>query len=120
MTRSQLVCRPATSADLAAFYGKPVTRTLRAWVLETEGRIIAVGGIAYHRGRPWDLFSDCSPEIRKHPVATFKAVKAVLGSVLRDLPAVALADDSHINSERFLKMLGLKPLGKRAYRWSAD
>lgn len=110
------VCRPATPADLEAFYGRKMDRTMRAWVLELDGRIIAVGGLAYHRGRPWDLFSDITPELKAHPIAALKAAKAVLAG-MRHLPAVALADCNLPNSERVLKMLGLEPIGNGGYQW---
>lgn len=111
-------CRPATDADIAAFYGKPHSRTMRAWVMELAGRPIALGGVAYHRGRPWDMFSDIRPEAKKYPLAIVKAARSVLRSL--NCPVVTMAGEEHAHSERLLLMLGFKALGHRGFRWDPE
>lgn len=86
--------------------------------MELDGRIIAVGGLAYHRGRPWDLFSDVTPEAQKYPATMLKAARSVLAGIGQ--PAVAAADIKVPHSERVLLMLGFKPLGNGTFRWGPE
>lgn len=77
--------------------------------MELDGKVIAIGGLAYHQGRPWDLFSDITEEAKKYPLALIRGARMVLDQIEG---GVAIADSRYPNSEKALKMIGLKYIGE--------
>lgn len=120
---TNVIVRPATADDLAAFsdmVGKPTTR---AWCGELDGKIIALGGLAYGKGR-WFAFLDLKPEARRFKVAIAKAARRVLDEARRDGIKFIYAEVSPIepNALAWLTRLGFKidHRSQYLYRWSKD
>jgi RimJ/RimL family protein N-acetyltransferase len=102
------VGRPATREDYIAFYGEAPKRSLRAYVLDLDGRILGVGGIRYQNpGQPPFLFSDIKPEARQWPKEMVKAAKMALAD-FGPAPILAIADPHEKGSIRLLTYLGFK------------
>jgi len=123
-----LIVRPATRRDIDAFCwatgsdraGNP---SVRAWAGETEGRIVAIGGIGLARGR-WFGFIDVTEEGRRYRVTLARAMKAFLQEARRDgiryIYAEAAPEEK--GAARRLKKLGfiVDPRSQMFYRWSAE
>jgi hypothetical protein len=120
-TLTRPVLRPATAADIAAFYPGGFPHTMRAWAIEIDGETVGLGGIAY-RPAPMGayLFSDIKPVLRKHPRAMVRAARAFLAEH-GDAPVLAFADPNLPGSARFLAFLGFRFFahgpGADAYQW---
>ena len=63
--------RPATREDIEAYSDAPGKPTLLAWAGEKDGRIIALGGIAYSKGR-WFAFCDLDEEAKKYKMTIMR------------------------------------------------
>lgn len=124
---NDLVCRPATIADVERFYGHRPPYTMRALVVERAGTILGVIGVARH-AEFWQFFSGFKPELREH-----LRCHRVLRTVLRALelvrgckaPVIALAQcfetltalgieipagiEEEVAADRLLKRLGFEP-----------
>ena len=111
------ILRPATAADLKAFYGDKPRPTVRAIVGVVDGVPLGVAGISYERGQLM-LFSDLKPEGRKYRKAIVKAARMVL-EMAKGIPILALAE--HPSSCRFLTRLGFTYIGSspagEVFRW---
>ena len=116
---SQPEIRPATAADLAAYYGEPPRRTMRAWVAVLDGKPIAVAGVAYEAGKPHYLFSEMRPEMKRYRKAILRGGRRVL----EDTKGMRLlASCSSPGASRFLVHLGLRFLtdtvdGRMIFEW---
>ncbi len=103
------VFRPATAADLIAFYGRPPPASVRALVAILDGRPVGVAGIKYERGADGGkllvAFSDMGPELRAYPVAVMRAARRTM-ALLRGRPVIALASPAEPNAPAFLARLG--------------
>jgi len=85
--------RPATRADLVAFYGHPPPMTLHALVTVDAGnRPLAVGGY-YLKAGVAVAFSDHKPPMRRRDIVVGGRALIALLRGLR-MPVVAQADDS--------------------------
>jgi hypothetical protein len=103
--------RPATAADIAAFYGAPPMLSLRAMVAVDDGTPVAVAGLAYQgAGKPPYLFSDIAPAMRRHAKTILRGARAMLAQLARPGMA-ALADPEHPGAARLLMRLGFVPAG---------
>lgn len=102
--------RPATAADIIAYFGEPVGPTVRAWIGFIDGEIAGIGGLKYYRGAPLEVFMDIKPLARKHPKALVQACRTVIRE-LRGTPARVIADPNEPKSGKLLALLGLKPVG---------
>jgi hypothetical protein len=100
--------RPASAEDIAAFYGRPPQRSIRAFVAVLDNVPVAVAGIAYQgiRGAPY-LFSDMRPEMGRYRKAVVRGARAVLLALAR--PGMP-ASSSTPAAVRFLKRLGFVEL----------
>lgn len=99
--------RPATAKDWEAFFGESPKKSMRAWVMEKDGQVLAIGGVRHmgYTGRPF-LFSDIKPEAKKYPVAMIKgALKAL---EILDAPVLAIASPEEPGSIRLLTRLGFR------------
>jgi len=107
--RPRPVIRPATAADLIAFYGRPPPASVRALVAILDGRPVGVGGLKYEGGADGETllvaFSDLRPELRAYPVAIMRAARRVVAS-MQGRPAIALADPAEPGAPAFLARLG--------------
>lgn len=62
-----LVIRPATKADIEAYYGTLPPQTIRAWVGEKDGKMMGIGGYSLAKGAVI-VFTDHRPEISKRDI----------------------------------------------------
>lgn len=76
--------RPATAADIRAFYGQPVAQTLRAVVITVDGEPAGLIGLAAD-GPDQKFFSEEKPVLEQHrgSMAVLRALKHVMGWVAR-------------------------------------
>lgn len=119
-TAMAVIVRPARRADLAAFYGAGWP-TLKANVMEIDGRIVAVGGIARRNGRRVAFF-DLDEEGRRHPIAIGRAARRFLQAeavCCNGRPVFAEADRAEPGAVRWLTSLGFRPLAGQegVFRW---
>lgn len=106
---SALEVRPATAADVVAFYGEPQSATIRAVVALEDGKPIGIAGIARKCGVLM-MFSEMKPEMRKYPKQMLKAAKKLM-TLIEGLPVLAVADPNEPTAERLLRHLGLDYIG---------
>jgi len=116
------VIRPATRADLAAFYGPgKLPLTVRAVVGLVDGAVVGCGGISEIDGI-LVAFSDFRPTARRYKLAIVKAAAAVIAEAQRSGARFiyAEADPHEPGAERWMRALGFRPTGRaRFYRWAA-
>lgn len=107
-----LTVRPATAADFFALYGEKPDHTIKAEVVEADGRVLGIGGIAYSGERPL-LFSKMLPELRRHKRFIVEAALH-LAARAKAAHAVAVADPKEHCSVRLLTKLGLHKVADSA------
>lgn len=101
-----MILRPATEADLVAFYGRPPRSTIRAIVAEHQGRILGVAGLM-RTANGMLAVSEISEEMRSHRLTIMRAGKAIADMAKRSpVPVYAVASDKEANSAAFLERLG--------------
>lgn len=107
MTRPKI--RPATATDFLAFFGHPPKNTIKAIVVDIDGKVIGMGGIERHRGF-YVAFSDISDDLRARKVVLMKAARAVIDLVKQcPLPVVTIQNTEEKTSRNFLTHLGFVP-----------
>jgi N-acetylglutamate synthase-like GNAT family acetyltransferase len=98
--------RPATLDDLIAFNGKKPATTMRAFVAEHEGKVLAVGGMHYTGGSLF-AFSELSDEMRSHRKSILRAARYVIEKAkAMNLPVFAICSKSEPSAPAFLARLG--------------
>jgi hypothetical protein len=116
------VIRPATRADIKAYAKADDAPSMRAIVMERDGEIIAIGGIALTRGR-WIGFCDLQPEARVYKMHIARAARRFLAKARADGIRFIYAgrDEAEPGSLAWLTSLGFIPDPKSQilYRWSA-
>lgn len=112
------VVRPATAADMDAFYGHEANRpSITAIVGELDGKIIACGGFAHQKGI-LEAFCDLEPEARDLPVQLIRETrKLIRGMGAKGKMIYATADRREPSHEHFLRLLGFKPVEGMEGRW---
>ena len=120
MRKSRPIVRPATREDIEAFSDLRNKPTLRAWVGEIDGRIIAIGGLAFSKGR-WFGFCDLSDEARQYKMTIARTAKMVLDEARRQgiRFVYAEAGQNERGASRWLISLGfiIDPRSGYLYRW---
>ena len=109
-----MIYRPATAADIVAFYGKPWPTTLKAVVLVLDDKPVGVIGLS-REGNHLKLFSDAAPELEPHmrSITVMRGLKRVMRWVEEShLPVVAVADNPPL-----LEKLGFERLEGDVYVW---
>lgn len=107
----------ATAEDLAANYGAPVERTVRAVAFKRGAEVVGCAGLYLDAGR-MVLFSDVKDEVRRAPRAIVKAYRTLLGIAKRTGLAVHAVPDPGIGaSTRFLEHMGFTYLDRGVYQW---
>jgi N-acetylglutamate synthase-like GNAT family acetyltransferase len=100
--------RPATLDDLIAFNGRRPEMTMRAFVAEEDGKVLATGG-TYYSGGSMVVFCDLGDEIRKSPKSILKGAKYVMEKVRQmGVPVVALCSKTEPTAPGFLNHLGFE------------
>ena len=109
--------RPATAADIEAYYGEPPSGTLRATVAEMDGQIVGVIGIIREAavGR---FFCDFKPKLQPYlrSITIMRAVKDSMAYADQYRgPVVAIAE--HAEGCRIMNRLGWTHLQGELYGW---
>ena len=73
----KITVRPANSQDIATFSGEMKAPTLRGWVGEIDGEMVALGGLAFRDGR-WIAFMDVTSEGRQLLQESMQVRKALI------------------------------------------
>lgn len=125
----KLIVRRATKADLEAFSDMENKPTLRAWVGDLDGEIIAIGGLAVFKGRYY-AFIDLKPEARQFKIHIMRSAKRMLAEAKRSGIKYIYAECSPVEpkASAWLARLGfrLSHLGfkfdptSQLYCWSAS
>ncbi len=112
MSKADLVVRWATPADLTQFYdahpGHEIRQTQTALVGDLDGEIIAVGGLAHHKGY-LVAFYDMDEKARRYKIALVKAGKRMIGSIKPNRLVLAQADAKEPCACRWIESMGFKP-----------
>lgn len=110
--------RPATAADIAAYYGRPQRQTMRAVAIVKEGVMVGIIGLARLPGR-LILFSESKPElgedIRSFAVRRATIEMAKLG-VRSKSPLYAVKE----RGSDVLERLGFEQVSEDLYRWPSS
>ena len=114
--------RLATKEDIEAFSDLPSNPTVKAWVGEVDGRIIALAGFAFLKGR-WFGFCDLLDEARQYKMTIARAAIKALDAAKRDGVrfVYAEANRDEPGAIRWLTSLGftVDPRTAYLYRWRA-
>lgn len=117
-----ITVRPATAEDIAAFSDLANKPTVRAWIGELDGTIIALGGIALVKGR-WIAFVDLTEAARPYKMTIARTAIRFLEQARRDGIKFIYADmdANEPSAPRWLASLGftLDPRSQHLYRWRA-
>jgi hypothetical protein len=110
--------RFATAADVERYYNGPQARTIRAVVVESEGDVIAIGGVAY-MGNYGLAFMEMQPGAETKKLSIIKATKKAMRELCAKCapPLIAQQDETLPTSERYLRHFGFKPLYDDYYIW---
>ena len=118
----KVVIRPATAADIEAFTDMPDKPTLRAWCMEVDGEIIALGGCALVRGR-WLGFIDLTAQARQFKMHIMRAAKRYLDDARRQGVKFIFVevDPNEPRALAWLSSLGfeLDQRSQHLFRWKA-
>jgi hypothetical protein len=108
---------PATAELWTAFYGKPPTRSMRAWVGMVGEDVVGVVGM-YHDTNRMVLFCDMKPEARAYKRVIVKTA-LFMESTIRTLglPVVATADCAIAGSERLLRRIGFEETSQGVFAY---
>lgn len=107
----------ATAEDLAANYGAPIGRTVRAVVFKRDAEVVGCAGLYLDAGR-MVMFSDVKDEVRQAPRAVVKAYRTLLGIAERTGLAVhAIPDPGIDKAVPFLERMGFAYLDRGVYQW---
>lgn len=102
--------RKATGQDIEAFSSRPSNHTLRAFVGDLDGEIIALGGLATVKGRHY-AFLDLTEKARPYKMhimrAAIRVFKEARQSGIRFV--YAEADANEPKSSTWLERLGFEP-----------
>jgi hypothetical protein len=114
--------RVATREDIDAFSDLKNKPTVKAWVGEVDGQIVAIGGLALINGR-WHGFCDLREPARKHKFTIARTAKRIMDEA-REMGVRFVYADMDTNEPtalRWLTSLGFEPDPRTLiyYRWRA-
>jgi hypothetical protein len=116
------IIRQATRADVASYAPDKCAPTFRGLVMELNGEIIGIAGIALINGRH-KAFCDLKPEARQYKFRIARAARRFFAELRRDNIRFIYADRdvSEPRSLEWLTSLGfeLDPRSLTLYRWTA-
>lgn len=105
---ARITSRPATQADLIAWYGFAPPMTMRARVWEDETGLLGLAGHHLAEGKIV-VFSEMKPDLPE--LAVWRAAKQFMAGL--NLPAVCYTE----GSGRFLERLGWNKTDDGEYLW---
>jgi RimJ/RimL family protein N-acetyltransferase len=119
-----VIIRPATREDINGFIPIKALPTVKAWCMEVDGKIVALGGIARNAYSRWVGFIDLVDEARTHKVH-------IVRNAIRFLAACAADGIRYVYAEvspdepralAFLTRLGFEtdPRSPKLLRWRAS
>ena len=115
-----VIIRLASREDIEAFSEQPNKPTVKAWLAEKDGRIIALFGLSLQRGR-WVVFCDLLEEARNYKMTIMRCGKRLMSEArAMNLRYVyAEADANEPGAVKWLQSLGfeLDPRSAVLYRW---
>ncbi len=116
---SRLKIKPATRADLEAFYGEHLDRTVYAYVGEKDGEVLGLGGY-YLNGDSIVMFSDIKPDGRDKKMTIVRIIKIIMKAAKKyRLPILAVPDPDYERSCEMLLRLGFENFGG-TYIWHSS
>jgi hypothetical protein len=100
--------RYANREDVAKWYGGEVPATMRAIVIEDDGELIAIAGLA-PEGFITQAFSEVKPRAKQHPIALGRMAVA-FGKMLETVavPVLAACNPNEPTSPGLLRHLGFE------------
>ena len=106
---SKATIRPATRADVEAYWQRPVPGTLRAVVAELDGKPVGIGGV-YYEGGVRLAFSEYKDELRNDKRTKARGVKMIM-EILNSIkgPVYAAVCPDEPTAPSLLARLGFKP-----------
>lgn len=121
MTKPVVEVRPATRADLAGFYEKDaIGPSFKAIAGTVDGKVVAVAGLAFVRGRPV-AFCDMKDEARRYKLLIHKTARRVIDDAKRRHRFIyAEADENEPSAARWLTALGFEQYEGSIFRWRKD
>lgn len=109
---SSVTFRRATEVDALRFYAARPRLSLRGWVAEKEGAIVAIGGVYYEGGAPI-AFSEITDDFRKDRRDVAKGCRILMQMISKIRgPVFAVADPEEPTAGYLLVKLGWKPTGR--------
>lgn len=114
--------RRATAQDIDDFSDMKRKPSVKAWAGVVNGRIVALGGLAFVGGR-WIGFCDLDEDARQYKMTIARTAIRILDEAkaqgIRFI--YAEADKDEVTARKWLKSLGFESLAanRRLYRWRA-
>lgn len=103
--------RPATAADVLAFFGRSPQKTMQAVVVIKDGELSAFAGVTIERNQII-AFSDVKDGVRVPNITVWRCAKAIMKYIRgRQAPVFAIASPDIPRSGRFLQTLGFTYVG---------
>lgn len=104
--------RQATAADVQALFGKPISRTIKAWSVFWKGELVCIAGYTVEHGG-CVVFSDVKPGIEASKLLKWRTIKRLM-QLIADTPTPLLAATTPENtsSRKLLRLLGFCDSGR--------
>lgn len=99
--------RPATAADLLAWYGTPPAYTVTALVGELEGKVVAIGGV-YRDTNAVVGIAGATQEMRQRKKDVIHMIRAVKELLQKYPVVIAFADRNEPTADSFIRHLGFE------------
>jgi len=117
MKKSSPGLRPATREDIEKFSPVRNKPSIRAWCMDRDGEILALGGVARIKGR-WVAFMDLEPDARPHKMKIARGAIRFFSELRKDGIKFVYAqpDLDEPASVRWMTSLGFRPMNE-VYRW---
>lgn len=117
-----IAVRRATRSDIESFSGISQVYSIKAIAAELDGEIIALAGVAFHKGR-WLGFADLTEKVRNHKMHIMRGAKRFLNEMRQEGVKYIYveADPNEHKAVEWLQSLGFE-LDHRTqylYRWKA-
>lgn len=114
--------RAATAQDFVEHFKQPSQRTVRAWVVEENGRVLGIGGFYLDAGRAVmfaEIANDARTRCQWPARAMLTSARHVLQQAMKTgMPIYAVADPSVENSVKLLERIGFVQGYKETYVWA--
>lgn len=122
MTKDKVLIRGATKADIEMFYEGKLTKTVRAWVAELDGEVVAVVGVI-REPTVMVAFSSVKKGLEVGKMTIWKTALRFWDNIKAlGYPVRAIAHPEIPGSAAFLERLGFfhvksSPIGE-VYQWT--